>query len=251
MEKKIAIFIPVYNEAEALEKTLCQIPSKVLGYETEIIVADDCSNDDSVKIARNFTDHIIVMEKNTGVGATTKKGFEYISKMDYFDFVVKFDGDEQHQLHFIPQVIAHLIERNDIVICSRFHPLSDQMNTPLDRILLNMIFTEMLRKITGWNLTDVRSGYMGFRADLIKRIAPKLIVERYGIPMEILLRIWKEMPDAVVSEIPHPAIYGGDISKRLQKKYSSEEISQKSSRLQEAYSALLTVVEDMELTKEL
>jgi len=250
MEKKIAFFIPVYNESEALKKTLSQIPLKVLGYDTEIIIADDCSHDDSVKIARNFTDHIIVMEKNMGVGAATKKGFEYLSKIDYFDFVVKFDGDGQHHLHFIPEIILRLIKLSDVVICSRFHPLSDQTYTPVDRILLNMIFTEMLRKITSWNLTDVRSGYMGFKADLVKRIAPKLIVERYGIPMEILLRIWKENPDAIVSEISHPAVYGGNISARLQKKYSSEQIVQKSSRLQEAYSALLAVIEDMKITKE-
>lgn len=86
-EKKIAVFIPVYNEAEALEKTLRQIPLNVFGYKTEIIIADDCSRDNSVKIARNFTDHIIMMEKNMGVGATTKAGFEYLSKMDCFDFV--------------------------------------------------------------------------------------------------------------------------------------------------------------------
>lgn len=113
-----------------------------------------------------------------------------------------------------------------------------------------MIFTEMLRKITGWNLTDVRSGYMGFKADLIKKIAPKIIVERYGIPMEILLRIWNEKPNALISEISHPAVYGGNISEKLQQKYSLEEISQKSSRLQEAYSALLAVIEDMKISKE-
>ena len=250
MKKKIAIFIPVYNEAEALQKTLRQIPLTILGYKTEIIIVDDCSHDNSVKIAQNFTDHIVIMEKNTGVGAATKKGFEYLNKMECFDFVVKFDGDGQHHLHFIPQIIARLMNNNDVVICSRFHPLSDQTDTPVDRILLNMIFIEMLRKITGWNLTDVRSGYMGFKADLIKRIASKLIVERYGIPMEIILRIWKEKPDAVVNEISHPAIYGGDISLKLQKKYSLEEVFQRSSRLQEAYAALLIVIEDMAITKE-
>lgn len=245
MEKKIAIFIPIYNEAEALEKTLRQIPLKVLGYKTEIIIADDYSCDDSVKIAKNFTDHIIIAEKNMGVGYATKKGFEYISKIDYFDFVVKFDGDGQHHLHFIPQIITFLMRQSDVVICSRFHPFSDQTHTPVDRILLNMIFTEMLKKITGWKLTDVRSGYMGFKADLIKQIVSKLIVERYGVPMEILLRIWGEKSNAIVSEISHPAVYGGDISLKLKEKYSLEEISQKSSRLQEAYSALLAVIEDM------
>ncbi|OGZ35309.1 MAG: hypothetical protein A3A94_02495 [Candidatus Portnoybacteria bacterium RIFCSPLOWO2_01_FULL_43_11] len=246
---KIAIFIPVYNEAETLGEILKQIPPKILSYSTEIVVVDDKSGDNSAEIAKKFTPHVIESNKNGGVGMATRKGFEYIAKKGGYRFVIKLDGDGQHSLHFLPQVAANLEKGADVVICSRFHPLSDQSYTPIDRILLNMIFTEIIKKITGWSITDARSGYMGFQFGDIKKIAGDIIIPRYGVPMEILLRIWNIKPDARIYEIPHPAVYGG-LSQKLQRKYSIEKIGDKGSRLQIAYAALLAVVEDLKIPRE-
>lgn len=246
---KVIFFIPVFNEAEKLEDVLGKLPKKVFDYDTEIVIVDDCSSDHSVQIASKFTKHVIPLSKNRGVGVATKIGFKYIVENFNDGYIVKFDGDGQHELSFIPEVVRRL-KKSDIVICSRFHPFSDQSNTPIDRILLNMIFTEMLKKITGWDLTDVRSGFMGLRLTGVKEIASDMIVERYGIPMEILLRLWYNDPSAVVCELPHPAVYGADISKKLQSKYSSEKINDKSDRLQVAYSALLRVVESLNIPRE-
>ncbi|MBT7705825.1 glycosyltransferase family 2 protein [bacterium] len=247
--QKVIFFIPVFNEAERLGSVLSRLPKKVLDYETEIVIVDDCSSDHSVQIASDFTRHVVVLSENRGVGVATKVGFEYIVDNFSDGYIVKLDGDGQHELNFIPEIVRRL-KVNDIVVCSRFHPSSDQTNTPVDRILLNMIFTEMLKKITGWDLTDVRSGFMGLRFAGVKSIASSMIVERYGIPMEILLRLWHNNPSAVVYEIPHPAIYGGDISKKLRNKYSSEKINDKSDRLQVAYSALLKVIESLKVPRE-
>ncbi len=112
-----------------------------------------------------------------------------------------------------------------------------------------MIFTEMLKKITGWELTDVRSGFMGLRVGAIKNIASKMLVRRYGVPMEIILRIWHANPQANIHEIPHPAMYGGNLSDKLKRKYSSERVNEKSDRLQVAYAALLSVIEDLKIPR--
>lgn len=248
--KKIALFIPVYNEGEALKRLLEEVPSTILGHPLDIVIVDDHSSDNSVEVAKLFTPHVLQMEANGGVGAATKRGFGHIAEKDDYEFVLKMDGDGQHFVHFLPQVVDRLKKGSDIVVCSRFHPLSDQSYTPIDRILLNMIFTEMLRKITGWDLTDVRSGYMGFHFADVRKIANDIIVERYGIPMEILLRIWNFKPEAKICELPHPALYGGDISRKLQKKYGTEVVAQKGDRVQMAYASLLTVVESLHIPRE-
>jgi len=248
MLKKIAFFIPVFNESEKLGQTLSRIPRKINGRETEIIIVDDCSSDNSVIIAKKFTEHVVALSQNSGVGVATRIGLEYIVNRGGYEHVIKFDADGQHNLDFLSEVDWKLQE-SDIVICSRFHPLSDQTHTPMDRILLNMIFVEMLRKITGWKLTDVRSGFMGFHFEDIRKIASKIIVPRYGIPMELLLRIWNDKPEAIISEIAHPALYGGDISKKLREKYSSEKKQNQSDRLRMAYESLLMVVDDLQIPK--
>jgi len=249
--KRIAVFIPVYNEEETIAEVLAAIPKKVFDYKTIIITADDCSTDKSADIISEFTPFVMRLKKNGGVGVSTKAGLQYAAKMGIdFDYLIKFDADGQHDLQHIPHIIAELENGADMVICSRFHPLSDQSHTPVDRVLLNGIFTEMIRKITGWNITDVRSGYMGLKFSLVKDVAPKMIVERYGVPMEIILRIWNIKKDAIVHEIPHPALYGSDISEKLSEKYSSEQLYDKATRLQEAYNALLSVINDLKIPRE-
>jgi len=252
-EKKgqIAVFIPVYNEEETLADILSQIPKTVLNYEVTIVTSDDCSTDKSANIVAEYTPFVVHLKKNGGVGVSTKIGFRYAAEMGIdFKYLIKLDADGQHDLRYIPQIVAKLDGGADVVICSRFHPLSDQSHTPIDRVLLNGIFTEMVRKITGWEITDVRSGYMGFKFPLIKQIAQQMIVERYGVPMEILLRIWNIKADAIIAEIPHPALYGGHISQKIAEKYSSEEFEHKTTRLQEAYNALLSVIDDMKIPRE-
>jgi glycosyltransferase involved in cell wall biosynthesis len=246
---KVAIFVPVHNESEKLADTLSRVPKELNGRETELIIVDDHSTDGSAMIAWDFTSHVIVLEQNSGVGVATRRGLEYIIQRGGYQTIIKFDADGQHDLRFLPEMERRLREY-DVVICSRFHPCSDQTHTPTDRILLNMIFVEMLRKITGWDLTDVRSGFMGFRFEDVRMFASDIIVPRYGIPMELLLRLWNRKPNARVFEIPHPAIYGGNISNRLRVKYSSEEVADKADRLHMAYEALLMVVESLQIPRQ-
>lgn len=251
MNKNIAIFVPVFNEVETLSTILSSIPGKIFNNNVTIVVVDDGSTDDSASIAASFTDHVVKLKENSGVGIATKNGLEYISNMGIdFDYLIKFDADGQHDLNFIPQIVAKLHEGHDLVVCSRFHPLSNHTHTPIDRILLNCIFSDMVKKITGWELTDVRSGYMGFRFELIKEITGMLSVKRYGIPMDILFRIWGVKKDVKVYEIPHPALYDIGISGKLNQKYTNEGATQKTTRLQDAYDALLQIVKEMKIPRE-
>lgn len=77
-----------------------------------------------------------------------------------------------------------------------------------------------------------------------------MIVTGYGVPIELLLRVWHEKQRARVFEIPHPAIYGGEISNKLVRKYTEEEISQKAQRLGDAYAAFLRVTQDLNISRE-
>lgn len=148
MSDKIALFVPVYNEAETLPDVLSRIPQNIRGIPVDIVVADDCSIDDSVAIARKFTSHVVSSKENLGVGAITRKGLCYISDRREYGKVIKLDGDGQHDVNKIILVEAAL-DKHRVVVCSRFHPESDQTNTPVDRILLNLVFAGILRRITG------------------------------------------------------------------------------------------------------
>lgn len=75
---KISVIIPVYNNAEQLEKCLSALQKSSDG-KTEIIVVDDFSTDDSVKIAEKFNAEVYRLEKNSGPAAARNRGAEKAS----------------------------------------------------------------------------------------------------------------------------------------------------------------------------
>ena len=48
--KKIAVVVPAYNEEELISKTITTIPNFV----DKIIIIDDSSKDNTVKVIKNF-----------------------------------------------------------------------------------------------------------------------------------------------------------------------------------------------------
>lgn len=74
MKTKITIAIPSYNNEntirESIESALAQeYPQKL----TEILVIDDCSTDNTVKIAMEYPVHVMVNSENMGIGENLAK----------------------------------------------------------------------------------------------------------------------------------------------------------------------------------
>ena len=68
--KKVVVVLPAYNAALTLEKTYKEIPFDIVD---EVILCDDCSNDDTVKVGKALgIQHIIVHEMNKGYGGNQK-----------------------------------------------------------------------------------------------------------------------------------------------------------------------------------
>ncbi|MGA1840871.1 MAG: glycosyltransferase [bacterium] len=72
---KVSVIIPVYN----MEKTLGLTIKSILksNYKNiEIVIVDDCSDDDSVKIAKSFSCRVVQLKKRIGAGPARNKGAE-------------------------------------------------------------------------------------------------------------------------------------------------------------------------------
>ncbi len=79
--KQISIIIPTLNEEENMKKLLCTLPSS---FNTEIIVVDGNSSDNTRIIAKHFADKVILSEK--GRSLQMRKGFEE-AKGDFLFFL--------------------------------------------------------------------------------------------------------------------------------------------------------------------
>ena len=91
--KKISVIIPVYNTEKYIDKCINSVLQQDL--ETEIIVVNDGSTDNSKKIIEKYKDKIIYLEKENG-GLSDARNYglkyatgEYIAFLDSDDFIEK------------------------------------------------------------------------------------------------------------------------------------------------------------------
>ena len=184
---KISIVMPVYNEKETLEK----ITSKVLSINDvlELIIVDDCSTDGSREIITKLEDPRIVKilsEKNTGKGASLRKGFEKVRG----DIVIIQDADLEYNPDEYTKLTKPIEEgKADVVYGSRFIGETH-------RVLLfwhyagNKFLTLLSNALTNLNLTDVETCYKAFRASILKEVTFKS--NRFGFEPEFTAKMAKK-----------------------------------------------------------
>lgn len=113
MQPRISVIIPVFNEQEAIEKVIGDIPDTLVH---EIIVVDNGSTDQTARLAKNMGARVI-QEENRGYGWACLAG---IAAVDHPDIVVFLDGDYSDHPNEMPQLVAPILEgRADLVIGSR------------------------------------------------------------------------------------------------------------------------------------
>jgi glycosyltransferase involved in cell wall biosynthesis len=244
---QFAVFVPVFNERETIGRVLEQVRDVTAGRVSHLVVADDCSTDGSDVIAARYATHVVRLPRNSGNGTVTRAALQYLRQVDDWDAVIRIDGDGQHDPELLPAVMDLLTDTADVVVCSRFHSQSDTSAAPLDRIVLNGMIAHAVHRITGWPVTDARSGFFGFRRRVVEPVITTLHTERYGVPIELLLRVWHHDKRARFIEIPHPAMYHAGISERLDHKYGNESLADKAKRGDDAYRIVLATCRDLGL----
>lgn len=90
---KVSIIIPLYNGALLIERCLDLVFSQVGDYQTEVIVVDDGSTDDSMALVNAYYQIITVMEQtNQRMSVARNIGLEqtkdtYVAFLDVDDYL--------------------------------------------------------------------------------------------------------------------------------------------------------------------
>jgi glycosyltransferase involved in cell wall biosynthesis len=184
----ISIIIPCYNE----EKTIKKIIQKVIDnkeFRKEIIVIDDNSTDNSIKILKensNLINHLIINDKNYGKGYCIRQGI----KVATGDIIIIQDAD----LEYDPSDYSKLINpiKNgyaDVVYGSRFVGSGEKRVLLYWHTVGNFILTQLSNMFTNLNLTDMENCYKIFKSEVIKSITLK--ENRFGFEPEVTAKISK------------------------------------------------------------
>ena len=167
--KKVLLIIPAFNE----EKNILNVFNIVKKYNKthtikyDVIVINDGSTDSTEDIlVRNKIPHIKLI-KNLGIGGSVQTGYKYAYENDY-DVAVQFDGDNQHDINYVNNLIKGLNSNINCVIGSRFISNKNKFkSTFLRRAGIKLISLE-IRLFTHTKITDPTSGFRAVDKKIIK-----------------------------------------------------------------------------------
>lgn len=181
-DRRVLAVIPCHNEAATIGGVIRELHAS--GFQVAVI--DDCSTDDTLRIAQETGAVVLHQCANLGYGLTLQTGYRYALNKG-FDAVVQLDGDGQHPPRFARElVMAMYDEKADIVIGSRFLD-SRSYRVPLVRRLGKNFFGWILKFLTGLKITDPTSGYQALSARTLRFYIGPLFPDDYPDANVLLL----------------------------------------------------------------
>ena len=162
--KKITVVIPALNEEEGIGPVLKQIPVSTLmdmGYETEVMVIDNGSNDKTPFIARQHGASVII-QPIRGYGNAYKAGFANASG----DIIATGDADLTYPFEDLPKFIEKMEKEDlDFISTNRLKHLNPEVMTP-SHIIGNRLLTTITKFLFNLPFADSQSGMWIFRREI-------------------------------------------------------------------------------------
>lgn len=196
---KVAVLIPCFNEAGALDSVLKRIPHAGLsriGALAEVFVIDNNSTDGTSDIARAGGAHVI-FEPNKGKGNAMRSGFSKIPPD--FKYVLMLDGDGTYDPREMLRLIE-LLESDfcDVAMGSRLGGSLAPGSMQTVNRFGNWLFTNLVRQLYGANTTDVLTGYFAWKKSVVDRLSPHLESEGFALEMEMVTKM-SQLGDTIAS----------------------------------------------------
>lgn len=167
---KLIIQIPCYNEAETLEVTLNALPKKVNGIDIiEILIINDGSSDETVKVAKKWgVHHIVNFNKNKGLAKGFMAGIDRCVK-EGADIIVNTDADNQYRADDIQDLVRPILEKKaDIVVGTR--PINETEHFSFIKKMLQNFGSWVVRIASNTEIQDAPSGFRAISRDSAMRL---------------------------------------------------------------------------------
>ncbi|MCA2971013.1 MAG: glycosyltransferase family 2 protein [Acidobacteriaceae bacterium] len=181
----LMILIPAYNEGGAIRRVVTEVQS--LLPQTPILVLDDCSTDDTRTEALAAGADVISVPYHLGLGGCVQAGYRYAYDAG-FSYVIRIDGDGQHDPRFIPDLFAALRHSPvQMVIGSRY--LNGKVPaTSFARGVGIWFFRQILRLILEKEVHDPTSGFVGVNRQALEVFARSFPLEYPEIEALVVLQ---------------------------------------------------------------
>ena len=206
---KIIVVMPAYNAAKTLKKTVADIPK---GLVHKIILVDDGSTDDTVKVARKLGLEVHQHPRNLGYGGNQKTCY-WESLKENPDVVVMLHPDYQYDATLMGEMVRPIIEgRYDAMFGSRIRTRQEALagGMPLIKYIINRLYTPLENIILGVNFTEHFSGFRAYSKKTLKTVPFGRMSNHFVFDQEMMASVISF--NLNVGEIPVPVRYYSDSS---------------------------------------
>ncbi len=194
---KLIIQIPCFNEEKTLPQTLADLPKSLDGVdEIDLLIIDDGSTDETVRVARELgVQHIVSFPQNKGLAMGFNAGMDASLKLGA-DIIVNTDADNQYSGDDIQALIQPILDKNaEIVIGDR---QTDQIaHFSWTKKRLQKLGSLVVRQISGTSVPDATSGFRAFSREAALRMN---IVSQFTYTLETIIQAGKK--NLIVTDVP-------------------------------------------------
>lgn len=182
---KVMVIVPALNEEGAIGDVVRSL--KRVMPDTPVLVVDDHSADATAMLAKAAGAEVVKSEVHLGVGGCVRVAYSIALERGY-DYVIRVDGDGQHDPGEVPDILAALLSTgDDAVIGSRFIN-SGTWKSSVVRMIGIAFFRALLRPILGKTIGDPTSGFIAINRRALEIFAQNLPSAYPEIGALILLR---------------------------------------------------------------
>ena len=182
----LSVVIPAYNESANIAATLKTIIHHLENkkYDYEIIVVDDGSTDQTLKIANDFASpkiKILENQENRGKGFSVKRGMLMAEK----DWVLFTDADLSTPMMEMEKMLE--FQEADIQIASRAMSGAEILiHQPFHREWGGRFINFLVRRLVVPDIMDTQCGFKLFKKEAAKKIFSMQTINGFGFDIEIL-----------------------------------------------------------------
>lgn len=154
MFEKVLVAIFTYNEEKNISSLLKEVSKKF----KNILVVDNNSEDDTLKIVSKFSIKFVHHKYNLGKSNSMKTALDY-ARINQFDYLAFIDGDGQHSVYDLEKICSKLQEMKDgLVIGYR----KDLDNLNIKKRVGTKILNKIFLLLYGTKILDIQCGLRAF-----------------------------------------------------------------------------------------
>ena len=216
----LSVVIPAYNEEGRIGKSLQKISEYLdqAGYRYELVLVDDGSSDETVKLVKDLAIKNLSILKNgdnRGKGYSIRRGILHCKG----NMILMSDADLSTPIEELEKLLEPILDEDyQVAIGSRALPESDvQLHQPWYREGMGKVFNLFVKALVIGGIKDTQCGFKCFSGKAAKTIFSRqridgfsfdaealFIAERLGYRIKEIPVVWINSPESRVNVLRDP-----------------------------------------------